>query len=239
MQGESKGLTILIYWNCAKCKLPTTPQKNCLFPLAQLSLSLNKEKRKRTQKSLFYLFSGGYGAKESFCRPYDRKNWAYNRSVKAYYRRSVKAFNRFLALFKRCWKRFSTKIKLFVSRLRRVNKQICALGTHLAQVRRRSAKSNNKQVFCLCSHLALTFTSCKLGCARQSPIKNKFFLPFRSPCTNFHFVQVRRRLGYVNKNKFFLPFRSPCTNFCFAQVRLRSAKSNKKQVFFGLCSRLH
>ena len=44
----------------------------------------------------------------------------------------------------------------------------------------------------------------------------------------------------VNKNKFFLPFRSPCTNFRLtAQVRRRSAKPNKKQVFFGLCSRLH
>ena len=38
--------------------------------------------------------------------------------------------------------------------------------------------------------------------------KNKFFLPLRLSCTNFHFVQVRRRLGNVNKNKFFLPFRS-------------------------------
>ena len=193
-------------------------KKNCLFPLAQLSLSLNKEIRKRTQKSLFYLFSGGYGAKESFCRPYDRKNWAYNRCVKAYYRRSVKAFNRFLALFRRCWKRFSTKIKLFVSRLRRVNKQICALGTQLALSfawRRklgcaRQSPIKNKYS-CHSARLALTFALHKLGCARQSPIKNKFFLAFALACTNFHFVQVRLRLGNVNK----------------------------KQVFFGLCSRLH
>ena len=180
--------------------------------MAQLSLSLNKEKRKRTQKSLFYLFSGGYGAKESFCRPYDRKNWAYNRSVKAYYRRSVKAFNRFLALFKRCWKRFSTKIKLFVSRLRRVNKQICALGTHFAEVRLYSAKSNKKQVF--------------LGL-------------WLSPCTNFCLAQVRLRSAKSNKKQVFLAFPLACTNFHFVQVRRRLGNVNKKQVFFGLCSRLH
>ena len=38
----------------------------------------------------------------------------------------------------------------------------------------------------------------------------------------------------VNKNRFFLPFRSPCTNFRFAEVRLRLGLAKPKNEFFIL-----
>ena len=48
-----------------------------------------------------------------------------------------------------------------------------------------SGKSRKTKYSCHFARLALTFASRKLGCARQSPIKNKFFLAFALACTNF------------------------------------------------------
>ena len=57
---------------------------------------------------------------------------------------------------------------------------------HFAQVRLRLGNVKLKQVLFA---FALTCTNFrlrrKLGCARQSPIKNKFFLAFALACTNF------------------------------------------------------
>ena len=98
--------------------------------------------------------------------------------------------------------------------------------------------------------------------------KMHFFFALRSPCTNFHGVQVRLHLSSPNKknaffslycvrfaltflrqvrlrfgikNESFFDFhfvlRSPCTNFHGVQVRLRFGRANQKIAFF-LCSSL-
>ena len=65
---------------------------------------------------------------------------------------------------------------------------------------------------------ALTLASQrKLGGGSGMSIKTSFSCHSALICTNSRLTaQVRRRLGNGNKNEFFLPFRSPCTNFASA-----------------------
>ena len=68
-----------------------------------------------------------------------------------------------------------------------VSALICT-NFHFVQVRLRLGQANlkNKFFILLTARLALTFAwRRKLGCARLSPIKNKFFLAFALAYTNF------------------------------------------------------
>ena len=72
------------------------------------------------------------------------------------------------------------------------------------------------------AHLALTFTMCKLGCGSEEQIKKLlFFFALRSPCTNFHDVQVRLHLSSPNKKNAF--FSLYCVRFALTlQCKRRS-----------------
>ena len=66
--------------------------------------------------------------------------------------------------------------------------------------------------------------------------KMLFFFVLRSVCTTL-LREVRRRFGSKNKSFFNFHFvlRSPCTNFHCVQVRLHLSSPNKKNAFF-LCT---
>ena len=103
--------------------------------------------------------------------------------------------------------------------------------TFLRQVRLRfGIKNESFLTFILYfAHLALTFTVCKLGCGSEEQIKKlHFFFALRSPCTNFHGVQVRLHLSSPNKKNAF--FSLYCVRFALTflrQVRLRFGIKNE------------
>ena len=88
--------------------------------------------------------------------------------------------------------------------------------------------------------LALSLIIFKIGCGSEERVKKVFSFALLSPCTIFHAMQDRLRLGRASKKQVFsFALLSPCTIFHAMQDRLRLGNKNKSKLLFCISLALH